>query len=91
MNGAAEKGAQKVLEAGFIVSLFAIGTGFFLQLAGITGQSILKIGCWALLATPSLRVFILMLAFFRQQEKKFGWAAAGVLFVLIVSFFIEKL
>ncbi|MGH8003708.1 MAG: DUF1634 domain-containing protein [Limisphaerales bacterium] len=91
MNGAAEKWAQKVLEIGLLVSLLAIGIGFILQLAGITDPGILKTGFWTLLATPGLRVFTLMLAFFRQQEKKFAWAASGVLFVLIVSFFIEKL
>ena len=92
MNGAAEKWAQKVLATGFVISLLAIGAGFILQLAGISGrETFLKIGGWTLLATPSLRVLTLLLAFFRQKEKKFAWAALGVLFVLTVSFFVEKL
>lgn len=92
MSGAAEKWAQQVLAIGFTVSLIAIGLGFILQVAEISDPSVfLKIGFWILLATPTLRVVTLLLAFFRQKEKKFAWAAAGVLFVLTVSFFIEKL
>ncbi|MCI0406589.1 MAG: DUF1634 domain-containing protein [candidate division Zixibacteria bacterium] len=92
MNGAAEKWAQKVLETGLVVSLLAVAIGFILQLAGRGDPKIfLKTGFWTLLATPGLRVFILMLAFFREKEKKFAWASAGVLFVLTVSYFIEKL
>ncbi len=92
MSGAAEKWAQKILEVGLVVSLFAIGIGFGLQLFGRANSEIfLKAGFWTLLATPGLRVFILMLAFFREKEKKFAWASAGVLFVLAVSYFIERL
>lgn len=92
MNGSPEKWAQKVLEVCFVTALAAIGLGFILQFAHwFDGSPVLKLGFWILLATPSLRVVALMLAFSRQKEKKFAWAAAGVLFVLTVSFFIEKL
>ncbi len=92
MNGSAEKWAQKILETGLVASLFAIGIGFGLQLFGRANSEIfLNAGFWTLLATPGLRVFTLMLAFFRQREKKFAWASAGVLFILTVSYFIEKL
>ncbi|HLG94136.1 MAG TPA: DUF1634 domain-containing protein [candidate division Zixibacteria bacterium] len=91
MNGAAEKWAQKVLEAGLIISLLAIGVGFILQMTGKADPKIfLKMGFWTLLATPGLRVFTLMLAFFREKEQKLAWASAGVLFVLLISFFIKK-
>ena len=92
MNGAAEKWAQKVLETGLVISLLAIAIGFILQLTrGADQKILLQIGFWALVATPGLRVFTLMLAFFRKKEKKFAWASAGVLFVLAISYFIEKL
>ncbi|HXF49840.1 MAG TPA: DUF1634 domain-containing protein [Verrucomicrobiae bacterium] len=92
MNGTAEKWAQKVLETGLVVSLLAVGVGFMLQLTGVADPEIfLKAGFWTLLATPGLRVFTLMLAFFRQRERKYAWISVGVLLVLIVSYFIEKL
>lgn len=92
MNGAAEKWAQKVLETGLVGSLLAIGIGFMFQLTGAADPKIfLIIGFWTLLATPGLRVFTLMLAFLRQREKKYAWVSAGVLLVLTVSYFIEKL
>ncbi len=92
MNGTAEKWAQKVLEVCFVISLAAIGLGFILQFAqGFNGSPVLKLGFWVLLATPTLRVVTLLAAFLRRKEKKLAWAAAGVLFVLAVSFFIEKL
>ena len=92
MNGAAEKWAQKVLEAGLFISLLAIAIGFGLQVTGRADPKIIfKIGFWTLLTTPGLRVFTLMLAFFRAKENKFAWVSAGVLFVLAVSYFIEKL
>jgi uncharacterized membrane protein len=92
MNGAAEKWAQKVLETGLVASLLGVGIGFILQLTGVADSKIfLKVGFWTLLATPGLRVLTLMLAFFREREKKFAWVSAGVLFVLMVSYFVEKL
>lgn len=92
MKGIAEKWAQKVLEVCLVTSLAAIGLGFILQFThGFEGLPVLQLGFWILLATPTLRVVTLLLAFFRQKEKKFAWAAAGVLFVLTASFFIEKL
>ncbi len=92
MNGLAEKWAQKVLEVCLVTSLVAIGFGYILQFTHwFEGSPVLKLGFWILLATPTLRVVTLLVAFFRRKEKKFAWAAAGVLFVLIVSFFIEKL
>ena len=92
MNSVAEKWAQRVLEAGFIVSLTAVGIGFILNIAKAPSSTIfLRIGFWALLSTPTLRVLALMFAFFRQKEKKYAWAAAGVLLVLTVSFLIEQL
>ena len=92
MNGAAEKWAQKVLETGLVVSLLAVGAGFILQLTGDAEPKIfLKAGFWTLLATPGLRVLTLLLAFIREKEKKFAWTSAGVLLVLIASYFIEKM
>ena len=92
MNGTAEKWAQKVLEVGLFAALFAIGLGSVLQVAKISDPVVfLKIGFWILLATPTLRVVTLLLAFLREKEKKFAWAAGGVLLVLAVSFIIEKL
>lgn len=92
MNGAAEKWAQKVLEAGLFISLLAIAIGFILQVTGKADPKIvLRTGFWTLLTTPGLRVFILMLVFLREREKKFAWVSAGVLLVLAVSYFIEKL
>jgi uncharacterized membrane protein len=92
MNGLAEKWAQKVLEVCLVTSLVTIGLGYILQFAHwFDGSPVLKLGFWILLATPTLRVVTLLVAFFRRKEKKLAWAAAGVLFVLIVSFFIEKL
>lgn len=92
MNSIAEKWAQKVLEAGFVVSLTAVSIGFILYIVEIpSSTNFLRIGFWALLSTPTLRVLTLMFAFFRQKEKKFAWAAVGVLLVLTVSFLIEQL
>jgi len=92
MSGLAEKWAQKVLEIGLFAALFAIGLGFALQLAKVSAPAvILKTGFWILLATPSLRVVTLMVAFFRQKEKKFAWVAGGVILILVVSSLIGKL
>jgi len=92
MNRTAEKWAQKVLETGFAVSLAGIGAGFIFYLSGWFNPALfIKIGFWALLSTPTLRVLTLAFAFFRQQEKKFAWAAVGVLLVLAASFVIEQL
>jgi hypothetical protein len=88
----AERWAQKVLEIGFIVSLLAIGVGFCFQLAKISQPELfLKIGFWALLSTPTLRVVSLIFAFLCQKEKKQAWAAVGVLLILAVSFIVEQL
>lgn len=89
---AAEKWAQKVLEIGFIVSLLAIGAGFAFQLAKISNpEFFLKIGFWALLSTPTLRVVALIFAFLHQKERKYAWAAIGVLLILAASLIIEQL
>jgi uncharacterized membrane protein len=87
----AEKWAQKTLEFGFIVSLLAIGAGFVFQLAQISNpEFFLKIGFWALLSTPTLRVVTLIFAFLHQKEKKLAWVAVGVLAILAASFMIEQ-
>jgi uncharacterized membrane protein len=91
VKGPAEKWAQKVLAICFVCALVAIGLGFVLQAAHTSGGApVLKLGFWILLATPTLRVATLLLAFLREKEKKFAWASAGVLFVLLASFFIAK-
>lgn len=86
----AEKWAQKALECGFVVSLLAIGSGFAFQLAQISNPDFfLKIGFWALLSTPTLRVVALLVAFLHQKEKKYAWISVGVLAVIAVSFLID--
>ncbi len=88
----AEQWAQKVLEVGFIVSLLAIGAGFAFQLAQIFNpEFFLKIGFWALISTPTLRVVALIFAFLHHKEKKPAWAAMGVLLILAAGFIVEQL
>ena len=92
MNHSAEKWAQRVLELGFIIALLGVGSGMLLRLAGSAHSIVfVKVGFWALLCAPTLRVLALFFAFLAQKELKYAWAALGVLFVLTVSFFIEKL
>ncbi len=92
MNSLAERWAQRVLALGFIVALLGVGIGLFLRLFGLAySHFFVSVGFWALLCAPTLRVLALFFAFLAQKEVRYAWASAGVLFVLAVSYFIEKL
>lgn len=92
MNPKAEKWAQRVLEASFVVALLGVGIGMLLRLAGWElSRLFVTVGFWALLCAPTLRVLALFFAFLAQKERHYAWAAAGVLLILLAGFFTHKL
>jgi uncharacterized membrane protein len=69
-------------------------SGFFVMLAGVFAHIFVDgtisarielTGVLMLLATPVVRVFVAMVLFFREKDRRYGWISAGVLLILLLG------
>jgi len=69
--------------AGFFV--MAAGVVAHLLVDGRTGARLELAGVLILLVTPVIRVFVAMVLFFRERDRRYGWISAGVLLILLLG------
>jgi uncharacterized membrane protein len=68
--------------------------GFFVMAAGVVAHLLVDgaiaarlelAGVLILLVTPVVRVFVAMVLFFRERDRRYGWISAGVLLILLLG------
>ena len=69
--------------AGFFV--MAAGVVAHLLMDGVIGARLELAGVLILLVTPVVRVFVAMVLFFREGDRRYGWISAGVLLILLLG------
>jgi len=69
--------------AGFFV--MAAGVVAHLLVDGLIAARLEVAGVLILLVTPVVRVFVAMVLFFRERDRRYGWISAGVLLILLLG------
>jgi len=86
-----EPGFDRALALVLSIGAYA---GFFVMAAGVVAHLVVdgRIGAWLelagvliLLVTPVIRVFVAMVLFFRERDRRYGWISAGVLLILLLG------
>jgi len=79
---------QKTLLYGTILSAILLFLGFLLHFIYNKNYGIVSFGILVLIATPVLRVFMLLYGFFRLKEYNFAMASFIVIVLMLVSVLI---
>ena len=82
-----DRALAQVLHAGALSGFFvmAAGTVAHILVDGVIASRLEVAGVLILLVTPVLRVFVAMLLFFREKDRRYGWISAGVLLILLLG------
>ena len=85
MSERREPGFDRALALVLSIGAYA---GFFVMAAGVVAHLVVDgrigarlelAGVLILLVTPVIRVFVAMVLFFRERDRRYGWISAGVL------------
>ncbi len=91
MSEKREPGFDRALALVLRIGAFA---GFFVMAAGVIAHVLVDgvisarielAGVLILLVTPVVRVFVAMVLFFREKDRRYGWISAGVLLILLLG------
>ena len=91
MSERREPGFDRALALVLSIGAYA---GFFVMAAGVVahllvdgriGARLELAGVLILLVTPVMRVFVAMVMFFRDRDRRYGWISAGVLLILLLG------
>jgi len=79
---------QKTLLYGVVLSVSLLCFGFLIYFIADRSYNIIETGILILIATPILRVFMLLYGFFRLKEYNFAMASFIVIVLMLISVLI---